>query len=182
MKSIVPALAVLLALPQVAAADQNDPRLDRLFAVIQTSDQPARARVAERAIWSIWLETEDADALAIMERGVDAMRESRLEDALAEFDTLVEAAPDFAEAWNKRATVHYMLGNLDESIADVEETLALEPRHFGALSGLGQIQILKRDDAAALDAFEQALAVHPHLANTKGIVEALRRSIGQTDL
>ena len=172
----------MLVLPQVAAADQNDPRLDRLFAVIQTSDQPGQARAAEQLIWSIWLETADPDHSAIMDRGVDAMRERRLQDALTEFDELVAAAPDFAEAWNKRATVHYLLGNLDESIADVEETLSLEPRHFGALSGLGQIQILKQDDVAALDAFEQALAVHPHLTNTKGIIEALRRSIGETNL
>ena len=176
------ALAFALLLPQLAEADQNDPRLDRLFAVIQTTEEARQAHAAEQLIWAIWLEIDDPELAELMDRGVDAMRESRLTDALAEFDQLVEAAPGFAEAWNKRATVHYLLGNLDESIADVEETLALEPRHFGALSGLGQIQILRRDDAAALAAFEQALGVHPHLANTKGIVEALRRSVQGTSL
>ena len=179
--SVLITLAGLLA-PVVAAADQNDPRLDRLFAVIQTTDRTLEARAAERAIWAIWLENESPELADIMERGVEAMRRSRLDVALGHFDQLVEVAPSFAEGWNKRATVHFLLGNLDESIADVEETLALEPRHFGALSGLGQIHLLKQEESEALSAFEEALEVNPHLANTKGIVEALKRSVGRTDL
>ncbi len=182
MKTGAFALVAAILLPQVAAADQNDPRLDRLFAVIQTTERTQQARAAEQAIWAIWFENDRPELAEIMQRGVDAMRERRLTDAVSDFSQLIEAAPDFAEAWNRRATAHFLLGNLDESIADVEETLELEPRHFGALSGLGQIQILKEDEAAALAAFEQALEVNPHLANTKGIVEALKRSVPGTEL
>ena len=177
MEIRVLALVTATLLPQFAAADQNDPRLDRLFAVIQTTEQTRQARAAEQAIWAIWFENDRPELADIMARGVDAMRENRLTDALSDFSQLVAVAPDFAEAWNRRATVHYLLGNLDESISDVEETLALEPRHFGALSGLGQIQMLKEDEAAALVAFEQALEMNPHLANTKGIIKALKRSV-----
>ena len=180
MEIRVLALVTATLLPQFAAADQNDPRLDRLFAVIQTTEQTRQARAAEQAIWAIWFENDRPELADIMARGVDAMRENRLTDALSDFSQLVAVAPDFAEAWNRRATVHYLLGNLDESISDVEETLALEPRHFGALSGLGQIQMLKEDEAAALVAFEQALEMNPHLANTKGIIKGAEAQRNRT--
>ncbi len=172
-KTIVLVAAILLPIA-TASADQRDPRLDRLFAVLQTTDNDREARQAEQLIWAIWIQTDDAGAQSTMTNGIEAMSSNRLDQALAIFDRLVAEAPDFAEAWNKRATVHFLLGNLDESIADVAHTLDLEPRHFGALSGLGQINLAQRDEASALAAFEDAIAVHPYLVGTRAIVDALR--------
>ena len=98
------------------------------------------------------------------------------------FDDLVDIAPEYAEAWNKRATVHFLLGNLADSIADVDVTLDLEPRHFGALSGLGQIELQLGDPAAALSAFEAALLMHPHLPGTRDLNTQLRRNLGRNSL
>ncbi len=178
MLTKIVALVALLVLPLGAAsADQTDPRLDRLFAVLQTTDSDRDARQAERLIWSIWIENDDPAAETSMSNGIEAMSRNRLEDALAIFDRLVNESPDFAEGWNKRATVNFMLGNLEQSLADVAETLDLEPRHFGALSGLGQISLAQQDEAAALAAFEDALAVNPRLAGSQRIIDTLRSRV-----
>ena len=156
-----------------AAADQTDERLDLLFATLQKTQRPAEVRAAQDMIWAIWTESDDEGVQSLMSEGLAAMNENRLNAALSLFDQIVVQAPDFAEGWNKRATVHFMLGNLLQSITDVEETLALEPRHFGALSGLGQIYLLLGDESGALNAFEQALAMHPHLGGARAAVDAL---------
>lgn len=172
------ALVALVLLPLGAAsADQRDPRLDRLFAVLQTTQSDREARQAEQLIWAIWIQSDDPAAQSSMTNGMEAMSRNRLDDALAIFDRLVTEVPDFAEGWNKRATVHFMLGNIEQSIADVDHTLDLEPRHFGALSGLGQISLAQRDEVSALAAFEDALAVNPRLAGTQAIIEALRSRV-----
>jgi len=97
--------------------------------------------------------------------------------ALGAFDEIIRLAPGFAEGWNKRATIHYLLGNYDASAADIESTLALEPRHFGALSGLGLVRIAQGDEAKALEAFEAALAVHPHLPGADSHIKELRQRV-----
>ena len=97
--------------------------------------------------------------------------------ARAAFDLLVTRAPNFAEAWNKRATLLYLLGDDDGSVADVRRTLVLEPRHFGALSGLGLINARHGRPEAALHSFEAALAIHPFLPGARANVEALRQRL-----
>ena len=160
-----------------ASADQTDGRLDLLFATLQKTQRPVEVQAAEDMIWAIWTQSDDEGVGSLMNEGLAAMSANRLNAALRLFDQIVVQAPDFAEGWNKRATVHFMLGNLLESITDVEETLALEPRHFGALSGLGQIYLLLGDEAGALNAFEQALAMHPHLGGARAAVDALRPKV-----
>ncbi len=156
-----------------SSADQTDQRLDLLFATLQKTKQPGEVQVTQDMIWAIWLENDDDEIEILMQEGVRAMGQNRLRVALEMFDDMVLLAPDFAEAWNKRATVHYMLGNLLQSIVDVGKTLALEPRHFGALSGLGQIYLLLGDETGALSAFEQALSMHPHLSGARAAVDVL---------
>ncbi|MEQ8394810.1 tetratricopeptide repeat protein [Thalassobaculum sp.] len=111
-----------------------------------------------------------------MARGLRAMREADHATALAAFDTAVRLAPEFAEAWNKRATVHFLRGDYTRSIADVRRTLALEPRHFGALSGLGMINLRLDRKEDALRAFEAALDLHPYLP-VRFEIEALREAV-----
>ncbi len=175
-------IAFGLVWPVAAGADQKDPRLDELFAVLQTSSDPGELSAAHGRIWEIWTNNDDAELFALMEQGIVLMGRRRLGEALEVFDSLVDIAPDYAEAWNKRATVHFLLGNYADSVADVDVTLDLEPRHFGALSGLGQIELQQGDPEAALSAFEAALQVHPHLPGTRELIRQLRRSLGRNSL
>ncbi len=157
------ALAVLAAAPGTALADQNDSRLDPLFARLAATDDGMEARTVEQLIWSIWNETGDKALDAEMTLGLIKMQEGDAEAALAVFERMVVQAPNYAEAWNKRATLYYFLNRYDESIADVHRTLALEPRHFGALAGIGMIYYETGRPAEAADWMEKALAVNPHL-------------------
>jgi tetratricopeptide (TPR) repeat protein len=158
-------------------ADQNDPRLDGLFEELQSTPDPELAHTLEQRIWIVWLRSGDEDIDTLMEQGIAAMGRRNYDAALATFDRIVDRAPDFAEGWNKRATVHYLRGDYAASMRDVQRTLALEPRHFGALSGMGLIFLATGDDAAALRAFEEVLQVHPLSLGTRARVEQLRRQL-----
>ncbi|MFQ5902310.1 MAG: tetratricopeptide repeat protein [Candidatus Binatia bacterium] len=102
------------------------------------------------------------------------MSRRNYEEALVSFNKVVEADPDFAEGWNKRATVYYLMGEFVASVRDIERTLTLEPRHFGALSGLGLIYLALGEDRLALEAFEAALKVNPHLPGAQAHAEEVR--------
>ena len=105
-----------------------------------------------------------------------------LRAALGKFDQIVKIAPGFAEGWNKRATVYYLLGNYAESLHDIDKTLALEPRHFGALSGRGLVLMELENADLALDSFEAALEIHPKLPGANHNAEALRREIQKNQI
>lgn len=160
-----------------AAGDQRDPRLDGLFAQLQTPISEAEAAAVEQQIWNIWIESDDMSVNRLMRSGVQAMAARQNVQALRYFSRLVERAPDFAEGWNKRATVYFLIGDYRASVVDIEHTLELEPRHFGALSGLGLIYDAIDQPAAALRSFEAAVAINPHLENTKQRIEELRRQL-----
>jgi tetratricopeptide (TPR) repeat protein len=103
------------------------------------------------------------------------MTTQRFDDAITIFSQITESAPRFAEGWNKRATAYYLNDDLVASVEDIRRTLALEPRHFGAISGMGLIFLSRGDEAGALDAFEAVLAIHPHAHGTRERVEELRQ-------
>lgn len=172
--AVVFAFAAFAVQTLPARADQNDPRLDRLFAILHTSDDARELDVAQSLIWDIWIDHRDGEAARLMRRGIFAMANARTAEALQIFDDIIAIDPGFAEAWNKRATLHFMMGDLDKSRADVERTLELEPRHFGALSGLGQIELLRGDREGAIKAFENALDTNPHLPGARRTIERLR--------
>src|SRR5918994_2816915 len=171
-------LALVGMAPDAARSDQRDARLDPLFARLQSTASDTEAQAIERRIWLIWSESAEIRLDVLMQEGVVAMAQRRLRAALERFDRMVEQAPDFAEAWNKRATVHFLLGNYRASVRDIQRTLDLEPRHFGALSGLGLIYDTLEQPAAALRSFEAAVAINPHLGATKARIEQLRRELG----
>jgi tetratricopeptide (TPR) repeat protein len=160
-----------------AGADQLDPRLDELFVRLQDAGDTVEAGRLERRIWRIWIATDDPEASRLMAEGTRAMALGRLVQARDRFDLLVALEPDFAEAWNKRATVHYLMGDYVASVQDIQQTLALERRHFGALSGLGMIYEAIDRPSAALRSFEAALAINPHLDSTRQRIEELRREL-----
>ena len=170
------ALALLVP-PAVAVADQNDSRLAPLFEILRTATTPDRIGYAERFIWMIWHQSGRDDVDRLMETGIEEMGGGRLRESIATFARIIDLAPGFAEGWNKRATAYYLAGELDASIEDVERTLALEPRHFGALSGLGLIYLAKGDDFGALRAFEATLEVHPRAPAARYHVQRLRTKL-----
>lgn len=169
-------LAVGLSLAAgTTGADQEDARLDGLFEALRSAEGGTTARATEASIWQLWIEHPDTAVQLLMRNGVAAMQRGDNRSALEDFDQIVRIAPGFAEGWNKRATVHYLLGNYEDSLADIDETLALEPRHFGALSGRGLVYSALEDPERALDAFEAALEVNPHMPGARSNAEALRK-------
>ena len=171
------ALTLAGAWSAAARADQRDGRLDGLFARLQGALSDREAQAIERRIWSIWSEAGDPRIALLLQEGVVAMSEARYRLALERFDRMVEQAPDFAEGWNKRATLHYLMRNFRASVIDIQRTLALEPRHFGALSGLGLIYDAVDRPAAALRSFEAAVAINPHLDSIGQRIVELRRQL-----
>jgi tetratricopeptide (TPR) repeat protein len=160
-----------------AAARQDDPRLDALFAALKDQHAGPAAADAERKIWEIWIEHRDPVVAHAMAEGAVAFGAGRTVEALDAFTEASGRDAGFAEAWNKRATVEFTIGDYTASVADIERTLTLEPRHFGALSGLGQIYLKLGKKPAALKAFAAALAIDPHLPGVQATVEALRKEL-----
>jgi len=168
------AFAVCLALlGGVAAADQHDPDLPALFERLQQPLTPQEAAAVDRRIWLLWLHNEDAAVNRLMSQGIAAMQRGALERALDRFDAIVGLAPDFAEGWNKRATVLYMMGRHSDSVADVQHVLNLEPRHYGALSGLGMILLALGREEEALPWLRRALTLNPHLHRIRSLAADL---------
>lgn len=176
MIRLVPLLLLcLLALP--AWAGQDDHRLDALFERLAATGSAVEARAIEDEIWRIWIDHEDSQLDALMNEGMEAMNTGRLDAAREFFEELTRRAPDFAEGWNKLATVEYLQNDFVASVTDIARTLDLEPRHFGALSGLAMINMTLGLDAAALKAFERALEVNPHLRGARSQIEQLRERL-----
>lgn len=143
-------------------ADQTDERLNGLFEQLLLIGNPAVLRATETQIWEIWLEHENEDVQQLLSLGTKAMNSRNFSEALLIFSQIVENFPNFAEGWNKRATLYYLVGNSDASIEDIKRTLELEPRHFGALSGLGLVYLQQGKLALAEEAFQQLITVHPN--------------------
>ena len=172
------AVALLIGMAG-ARADQTDTRLNGLFAELKTAASAEAARPIEAQIWSIWLQSGNQDVDTLMAAGIRAMNDQDYGEALRAFSSVVARAPHFAEGWNKRATVLYLLGRFADSIRDINRALALEPRHFGALSGLGLCDVQLHRDEAALSAFERAVAVDPNLPAVRDNIEELKRQIAR---
>jgi tetratricopeptide (TPR) repeat protein len=141
-------------------------------------NDPALAAKAEATLWQIWCRSGIPEVDLLLRQGIEAMERQEMEEARALFTRIIEQAPDFAEGWNKRATVRYVAEDYAGSIADCEETLARNPNHFGALSGQGlcHMALGQYREAAAL--FRRALAVHPHLtAAPRNLAAALAEAV-----
>ena len=177
MRVALAAAVLLTLLSMPALARQDDPRLKDLFDDLQGAKTTTESRLVEAKIWRVWSKDGNARVDALMELGANAMQGGDLDSALDAFNRVVELDDSFAEGFNKRATVEFMRGDYDASVADIERTLKLEPRHFGALSGLGQIYLLLDKKEAALRAFEAALRVNPHLTGAGDIVERLKKEL-----
>lgn len=156
-------LDVIISLQSVRPIEILPRRLDELFAQLASERSPNEAQMLEDEIWDLWTCHADPTANSLMQQGIYAIARRRWEVAGPLLDQLVVAQPLWPEAWNKRATLRFLTGQLHESARDIRRTLQLEPRHFGALSGFVQICLRLSDPASAMLAARQALRVHPHL-------------------
>lgn len=168
---------VILLLPGPAQSRQDDPRLEALFTTLQETGDPSAAGKAMAEIWEIWFDAGDERVNQFMSQGRSAMAGSQFARALANFDQAIAIDPEYAEAWNQRATLYYFIGNLEASIHDAEQTLVFEPRHFGALSGLGLIHARAGELETAITWFERAIEVNPHARNARTNFEGLRQRL-----
>jgi tetratricopeptide (TPR) repeat protein len=170
-------LKIILAAPRRPVPRGSAPggrgRLGELFRNLQADPTGPAAHAIEDDIWAIWIAHDDPALESHMQQAIAAIARRRFADAELWLDDLVAAAPDWAEAWNKRATLYYLTHRDAESVADIRRTLELEPRHFGAVCGFGQICLRHGEIAAAAEAFAAALAINPHLESVRAVLAQL---------
>ena len=167
-------ISVFLFLAFPVKSDQFDTRLPNLFQELYDSTNDSQINQIASKIWNIWHETNDIKIEADFYRGMESLRTHDLIMSIAFFTQVIEKKSNFAEAWNKRATVYYMMGDFDKSMHDINETLKLEPRHFGAMDGMGLIFIHLHQYENAIKIYEQMLEIFPNnqtLKNKKKIDE-----------
>jgi tetratricopeptide (TPR) repeat protein len=207
ISSALLAVAMMAAVPAVASA-QDEPRpappkqkklpeapaklpkvgaertrgLDFLFGALKAAPDETSAKHVEARIWAIWLQTPSDTAALLMMRAKAAMDAQQSDVALKLLDAVIKLRPDYVEAWNRRATLYYLQNDYARSLADIEQVLVREPRHFGALAGLGMIMQDIGDDKRALDAFRKALAVNPHLEKVPELVKSLTEKVEGRDI
>src|SRR5882757_1023143 len=197
-RSAIIVAAIWVAAP-VAAFAQNDPRvipppkqqkklpeapsklpnvgadrgrgLDFLFGALKAAPDDASAKHVEARIWALWLQTPSDTAALLMARAKAAMDAQQIDVALKLLDSVVKLRPDYIEGWNRRATLYYLKNDYAHSLENIEQVLSREPRHFGALAGLGMIMQDIGDEKRALDAFRKALAVNPHLDKVPELIK-----------
>lgn len=171
-------LFIVALFPAWSSADQNNPQLEFLFEDLQQAKTNFETVQIQSRIWQLWLEAPDQGSSDLMTQVSRALASGQHDLALRLSNQLVDIAPQFAEGWNKRATIHYLKGSHGLSVADIKETLILEPRHFGALSGLGLIFMSSGNFEAALDAFDRVLQISPASDNARGSVNRAKSMIG----
>ena len=177
--SIVAAYLICLS-SGTSLADQNDPALAGLFDNLKRAPTSEAAEMIVQDIWEIWLQHEsetNSDINRLMKQGILAMQYGDLRLADRFFSDVISLDENFAEAWNKRATVRFQLGLFPESRADIAETLKLEDRHFGALAGLGLVEIHLANPKAALRAYKAALDIHPQMQGISDIIDTLEKQV-----
>ncbi len=157
-------------------------RIDALFETLKTSTDEKTAKEAERTILRLWLESGSDTVDLLMNWALAAMEAKKYPRALDFLDRVVLMQPDYAEGWNKRATVYFLMDDYNHSIADIGHVLSLEPRHFGALSGLGMIMRELGDDNRAMAAYRAALAVDPLLDKIRNALDELETKTKGQDL
>jgi tetratricopeptide (TPR) repeat protein len=169
----IEAIERLGAIGRMADADALMPALD-------DDDDDVRAAATD-AIWQIWSRSGDAAIDRLFARGVEHMQQQAFDDALKVFDEIVRRKPAFAEGWNKRATVLFLLGQDERSLRDCDEVLKRNPKHFGALSGAGQIHLRLGHLKQALEFFERALQVNPNLDGIRQLIPLIEHKLREKE-
>jgi tetratricopeptide (TPR) repeat protein len=165
--------AIPAAVTRLKPSEMRAEQLDKLFARLIKSEDGPEAKRAEQSIWNLWMTSDSPTADALLAQAMRASAAKETGTALAILDNVIEVHPEYAEAWTKRATVYFLIGRYNDSLQDIEKVLELEPRHFGALSGLGMIKRQQGDLGAARAAFSEALSFNPHLEGVKRALEEI---------
>ena len=177
LRSIV--LVLLLGLSTPGLSDQTDPRLDELFEILQNSQDQLKLVVVEAEIWSIWYQSGNDEVDNLMAIAATAARSGNLAKAESIYSQVIEQLPEFSEGWNRRATIRYYRNDYEGSLADIEQTLRLEPRHFGAVWGLGMILGWQKDFERAILAFERLLELKPNAQDARPRIELLKQEMAK---
>ncbi len=190
---LLSALAVMTASGPAMAAEPSAPAgepaaavsrealetstLDKLFAELKRERNPQAAERISRRIWNEWHKSGSASIDLMMKWSNDAVAGQKYDVALDFLDQVVTLQPGFAEGWNRRATVHFLMRNFGKSMADIERTLELEPRHFGALSGMAQIMKDTGRRELALQAWQRVLDIYPMMRSAQGEIATLSEEL-----
>ncbi len=167
-----PAEAATAAL---SPAQKRADELDALFARLHQSDSDEAARALEKRIWALWTISDSPTAEALLQQATKAMNDGAPKESLSILNRLVGTYPNFPEAWNRRATLYYLMKRDTEALLDIQRVLDLEPRHFAALAGRGLIYQRQKKFTAARKAFEEALKLNPGLEAVKDAIKELER-------
>ena len=167
MYKIIPTLLLFLTISSFLYADQNDKRLNYLFDKLLVAEEEKEINKITNQIWKIWYEIDDPKTTREFETGVQMMNLGYFKRSIDYFNKVINKNPNFAEAWNKRATAHFMMGNFDLSMQDISKTLQLEPRHFGALDGMSLIFIHTNQFEKAIEVYDKMLQIVPNSIGTK---------------
>jgi tetratricopeptide (TPR) repeat protein len=174
-----PALAADQPKPveQAAPADKAENRLDKLFADLKRErNEKAAERIAGQ-IWEEWFKSGSASIDLMMMWAQHAIEQQKYDVALDFLDEVIVLSPTYAEGWNRRATLHFMMSNYSKSMSDIDHTLSLEPRHFGALSGMAQILKSSGKKEMALKAYQQVLEIYPMMRSAQNEVATLSEEL-----
>jgi tetratricopeptide (TPR) repeat protein len=191
------ALATAIAAPAAAAPHEwvqppkklphvqrgNAPHnLDFLFGALKVAPDDVTAKAIEGRIWALWASTRSDTTTLLMARAQTAVEQHDIDLAIKLLDAVIKIRPGYVDAWNRRATIFYMKKDYGRALADIREVLSREPRHFGALSGLGLIMQDLGDDKQALEVYRRALAIYPRLERIPEVVKELQEKVEGRDI
>ena len=160
------------------ADDTYQKKIDKLFIQLKSAIDFENSKKIEDKIWKLWVTHPSKNSLTkLLADGSSAMMDNKLETAYDKFTEVIELDPNWAEAWNKRATVLYLMGKFEQSQADIDKVLELEKRHFGALSGQGLVQTALNNYQKAIDSYIEAHKVHPYMKSPLIMIEKLQNQI-----
>ncbi len=156
--------------------------LDFLFGALKVAPDDVTAKAIEERIWALWTATRSDTTTLLMSRVQTAIEQNDFDLAIKLLDAIIKIRPKYLEAWNRRATIYYMKKDYGRSLADIREVLRREPRHFGALSGLGLIMQDIGDDKQALEVYRRALAIYPRIQRIPDLVKTLEEKVEGRDI
>jgi tetratricopeptide (TPR) repeat protein len=174
-----PVLALAICFPGAVIGDQTDQRLEQLFETLRGSQDELVLLETEAAIWDIWYDSGEENVDQLMLRAAELVERGELSAAESIYSQVIDLLPGYSEGWNRRATVRFYQRDYDGSLTDIEETLRLEPRHFGAIWGLGMILGSKRDFQRAILAFERLLEIKPNATDAPRRIELLKQELAK---
>ncbi len=178
MSRLLILLAVALGLTVTAAwAETDKDRLDGLFEKLKSAPDHAAADAVASQIKRVWMHSGSDTADLLLERADTALEHQDMPLSIELLDRLVVLAPDWAEAWNRRATLFYLMDDYPRAMSDIAETLKREPRHYGAIAGMGLIFLQRGNKKLAYEAFERVLAIYPQLETAQKAVQDLRPDV-----